>query len=227
MIQVEAINKSYGKKEILKDISFDVNKGEVFGLIGPNGAGKTTLLSILATNEIPNHGKITINGYDIVRDRKSIRNLIGSVPQEIALWQQMTVEENLLFWNRLNKKQIKKADLYQLCEKVQLTDQWKIKVRHLSSGMKRKLNIAVALIHNPQVLLMDEPTVGIDIQSKIEINRLIREMAEQGNTVIYTTHDSNEILSLCDRIGVLKRENFHLLERFKKQRDNWRTKGGC
>ncbi len=211
VIHVEAIRKKYGKKEVLKDISFAVHKGEIFGLIGPNGAGKTTLLSILATNELPNQGKITMNGYDVMRDRKMIRDMIGFVPQDIALWQQMTVEENFLFWNRLNKKRINKTELYQLCKKVQLTDQWKTKVRHLSGGMKRKLNIAVALIHNPQVLLMDEPTVGIDIQSKIEITRFIKEMAEQGMTVIYTTHDSNEILSLCDRIGVLKKGEFSFI----------------
>ncbi|WP_251249672.1 ATP-binding cassette domain-containing protein [Caldibacillus thermoamylovorans] len=120
----------------------------------------------------------------------------------------MTVEENLLFWNRFAGGNKQKTDLIELVRRLGLEGKWKSKVNLLSGGMKRKLNIAVALLHDPEILLMDEPTVGIDIQSKLEINRLMKALAQQGKTIIYTTHDSNEILLLCDRIGVLKNGRF-------------------
>jgi ABC-2 type transport system ATP-binding protein len=208
MIRILGISKSFGKKIILDNIHIEIKSGEIFGLVGANGAGKTTLLSILATIERPDKGHIFINECNLLKEIKKAREFIGYVPQDIALWQQLTVEENLLFWNRFAGGNKKKTDLIELARRLGLEDKWKSKVNLLSGGTKRKLNMAVALLHDPEILLMDEPTVGIDIQSKLEINRLMKALAKQGKTIIYTTHDSNEILLLCDRIGVLKDGRF-------------------
>ena len=129
--------------------------------------------------------------------------MIGYVPQDIGLWEDLTVEENMIFWSKFSEQPVEKEHLFALCQKVRLEEKWYEKVANLSGGMKRKLNIAVSLIHNPEILLMDEPTVGIDLESKLEINKYIQDLAKQGKTVLYTTHDLREIMHLCDRIGVL------------------------
>lgn len=203
MIRIIEISKYYGKKTSLQEVTLSIEKGEVYGLLGPNGAGKSTLLSILATVSKPDNGSIEVNGYDIEKQTKLVREQIGYVPQDVALWEHLTVKDNFIFWSKFSKQKISEKELYNLCSTVHLQDKWNEKVSRLSGGMKRKLNIAVALIHNPDVLLMDEPTVGIDIQSKLEINQYIRELARLGKTVVYTTHDMSEILYLCDRIGIL------------------------
>lgn len=208
MISIEKLNKYYGKTHILQDVTVKFNKGEIYGLLGPNGAGKSTLLTILATISSFQSGNITIKEYDLRRNTKKVRELIGYVPQDIALWEHLSVKDNFLFWSKFTKEKVQEEYLYELCQTVQLKDKWDVKVSQLSGGMKRKLNIAVSLIHKPDILLMDEPTVGIDIQSKIEINDYIRRLALQGKTIVYTTHDISEILSLCDRVGVLKKGVF-------------------
>lgn len=204
MIKIESLNKYYGKSHILQNVNVTIKKGEVYGLLGPNGAGKSTLLSILATISSFHSGSITIKNYDISKNTKDVRGVIGYVPQDIALWEHMSVKDNFLFWSKFSKKKVSEEYLYELSQTVKLKEKWHIRVSKLSGGMKRKLNIAVALIHNPDILLMDEPTVGIDIQSKLEINDYIKSLTLQGKTIVYTTHDISEILTLCDRIGVLK-----------------------
>lgn|SRR5690554_1808030 len=203
MIHVNGIYKSYGKKQILKGVSFHVKRGEVFGLIGPNGAGKSTLLSILATITKPSSGTISFQEMNVLKNSKAVKSMIGYVPQDIGLWEDLTVEENMIFWSKFSEQPVEKEHLFALCQKVRLEEKWYEKVANLSGGMKRKLNIAVSLIHNPEILLMDEPTVGIDLESKLEINKYIQDLAKQGKTVLYTTHDLREIMHLCDRIGVL------------------------
>lgn len=205
MIRIEGISKKLGRKTLLNHINLDIAKGEIFGLLGPNGAGKSTLISILATVLKPSAGSIMINGWDLQNQRKQIRQLIGYVPQDIALWEDLTVRENLNFWSKFVKGKISEDRLLGLCEAVHLGDKWNEKISSLSGGMKRKLNIAVALIHDPEILLMDEPTVGIDLQSKLEINQYIKKLAQEGKTILYITHDMNEIVHLCDRIGVLRK----------------------
>lgn len=204
MIKIRNVNKFYGKTKSLSDITLDIVQGEVFGLLGPNGAGKSTLLSILATIVTPSSGTVRIADLDMKKQGRQIRKQIGYVPQEIALWEDLTVRENMLFWSRFVKKKADKDQLMELCETVQLQNKWQHKVSELSGGMKRKLNIAIALIHDPAILLMDEPTVGIDLESKVEINGYIKKLAQKGKTIVYTTHDISEIIRLCDRIGVLK-----------------------
>ncbi|AZB41009.1 ABC transporter ATP-binding protein [Bacillus sp. FJAT-42376] len=208
MIAIENVTKTYGKKQPLNEVSLKISKGEVFGLLGKNGAGKSTLLSILATIAFPESGTAVINGLDTRKQKKKVRKCIGYVPQDIALWEQNTVKENMILFSKLSKTKASEESLKKLCSEVQLDDQWNEKVAKLSGGMKRKLNIAAALIHDPDILLMDEPTVGIDLQSKLEINRFVKRLADRGKTVVYTTHDLNEILTLFDRIGVLKNGSF-------------------
>ncbi len=204
MIQIENVSKYYGKKPSLQGVTLKIEKGEVFGVLGPNGAGKSTLLSILSTISKPAAGRVEINGLDLKKQAKLVREQIGYVPQDVALWEHLTVKDNLIFWSKFSKQRVSKEELYELCRTVRLEEKWNEKVSSLSGGMKRKLNIAAALIHNPDILLMDEPTVGIDIQSKLEINQYIRDLACHGKTIVYSTHDMSEILSLCNRIGVLK-----------------------
>lgn len=221
VISLNKINKQYGSRILLRDVSLDIKEGEIFGLIGANGAGKSTLISILATVVKPSSGDITMNGLDIEKQKKRIRQMIGFVPQEIALWENFTVKENLHYWSRFAKVRAPKERLWELCEAVSLHDKWNEKVSTLSGGMKRKLNIAVALIHNPTILLMDEPTVGIDLQSKLEINDYIKKLAQQGKTIVYITHDIHEIIHLCDRIGVLSRGELQFVGTLEEARSNF------
>ena len=205
MISIKNIEKKYGTVKRLDGVSLDVRDGEIFGLLGENGAGKSTLISILATVLKPSAGSVAINGLDLKSEKKQIRQMVGYVPQEIALWEDFTVKENFHFWSKFVKEKPSEERLIDLCEAVSLRDKWNEKVSNLSGGMKRKLNIAVALIHDPAILLMDEPTVGIDLQSKLEINQYMKSMAQQGKTILYITHDIHEIIHLCDRIGVLQK----------------------
>lgn len=203
VITIENVSKSYGRRKSLQEVSLTIQSGEIYGLLGANGAGKSTLLSILATVTRASSGQIIMNGLDLSKNRKRVREIIGYVPQDIALWEQETVKENLILWSKFAKEKVTEKQLYDLCGIVQIQEKWHEKVSNLSGGMKRKLNIAVALIHNPDILLMDEPTVGIDIQSKFEINQAIRELAGRGKTVVYTTHDMSEVLFLCNKVGIL------------------------
>ena len=205
MIEISNISKRIGKKQLLDGISLSVRKGEIFGLLGANGAGKSTLVSILATVIEASEGSFSINGRRSDKELKKIRETIGFVPQEIALWEDLTVYDNMRFWSNFSGKDITKERIKELCMAVRLPDRWDMRVSDLSGGMKRKLNIAVSLLHDPDVLLMDEPTVGIDIQSKLEINEYMRELAKAGKTIIYITHDVSEIMHLCNRIGVLRK----------------------
>ncbi|KSU88147.1 ABC transporter ATP-binding protein [Priestia veravalensis] len=204
VISIEKVSKRYGRKKSLNKVSLHVKKGEVLGLLGPNGAGKSTLLSILATLTKPSGGEVVINGQRLKKAKKHIRSQIGYVPQDIALWEELTVKENMRLWSKMTGRSVSDDELKTLCKSVQLEGKWSEKVQNLSGGMKRKLNIAVALIHKPAILLMDEPTVGIDLQSKMEIGRYIQKLTREGKTVIYITHDLNEILGLCHRFAVLK-----------------------
>lgn len=203
MIHIESVTKVFGKKSILQDINLRIEKSEIFGLIGPNGAGKSTLLSILATILKPTSGQVYMNNHNIIEDPQLMRKWIGYVPQEIALYPMLSVMENLKFWAQLAPKKVTQEKILALAEVVNLSDCLYAKVRTLSGGTKRKLNIVTAMLHDPKILIMDEPTVGIDSQSKQEIISYIKGLKMYDVTVIYTTHNFDEIQYLCDRIGVL------------------------
>lgn len=209
MLNVDKLVKTYGNKKILDHISFSINQGEIVGLVGENGAGKSTLLTILATLQKPNSGTITLNGQQYEKNLKNIRKQIGFVPQDIAIWDEFTVEENMIFFEKLSWKKKSKDELRQLCLDMKL-DKWKEPVKILSGGMKRKLNLAISLIHDPDVLLLDEPTVGIDLKSRKEIGAYLRELAAtKEKIIIYTSHDMDEIMFLCDYVLCIGDDPFY------------------
>ncbi|WP_339214398.1 ABC transporter ATP-binding protein [Ornithinibacillus sp. FSL M8-0202] len=200
MLNIQSLTKRYNRKQILNNLSFSVLPGEVIGLVGENGAGKSTLLRLLATIDKPTKGNITLFDYTYKKHRKEIRKQIGYVPQDIAIWDELTVKENMLFFEKLAYTNKTSEQLRQLCLEMNL-DKWDVPVKTLSGGMKRKLNIAISLIHDPTILLLDEPTVGIDLKSKIEIGSYLLKQAKEHNRIIlYTSHDMDEIKHLCDKV---------------------------
>jgi len=204
---VEALSKRYGRIEALANVSFDVQHGEVFGLLGLNGAGKTTLISILATERRPSAGDALLLGYSIRDQRRAVRQMIGVAPQEIALYPMLTAAENLRFFGRIYG--LGGAELAsrveQLLHFVGLQDRSSDRVLTYSGGMKRRLNLAVALVHGPKLVLLDEPTAGVDPQSREEILNLVRRLRDAGKAILYTTHYMEEAEGLCDRLGILNK----------------------
>ena len=209
MLKVNNVSFSYRTKQVLDNVSIEIEEGEIIGLVGENGAGKTTFLNILATLLKPKKGTIVYNNLNYKNKKRALRKQIGYVPQEIALWDDLTVMENMLFFEKLSWVKKSENDLKDILLDMQL-DRFDTKVKELSGGMKRKLNLAISLIHDPNLLLLDEPTVGIDLKSKIEINEILRYMSEEENmTVIYTSHDMDEITQLCDRTIVFGSDPFY------------------
>ncbi|MCY9185740.1 ABC transporter ATP-binding protein [Bacillus halotolerans] len=205
MLQAENIKKAYGKKTIVKGISFSLRKGESFGLLGPNGAGKSTTISMISGLVPLDGGEITVGGYVIGKDTNKAKQKIGIVPQEIALYPTLTAQENLVFWGEmygLTHGEAKKRSA-EVLEYVGLTERAKDKIETFSGGMKRRINIGAALMHKPELLIMDEPTVGIDPQSRNHILETVKQLNETGMTVIYTSHYMEEVEYLCDRIGII------------------------
>ena len=205
MIEIKDVTKSYGRHKVLQNVSFEIMEGELFGLLGPNGAGKSTLIDILTGIQSMDSGEIFINGKSIKTDKVEIRKHLGLVPQDIALLEELNAVDNLEYFGGLYglaraelKNQIEK-----LLEVAGLTDKKKEKVKNYSGGMKRRLNIAVAMLHNPSILILDEPTVGVDAQSRQHIFDYIQSLAEQGTTILYTSHYMEEIETLCKRVFIL------------------------
>ncbi|WP_121615120.1 ABC transporter ATP-binding protein [Virgibacillus halodenitrificans] len=209
MLTIDSLSKSYGKKQILNNISLSIEKGEIIGLVGENGAGKSTLIQLLATIDKPTSGSIILGESNYARHKKEIRKQIGFVPQELALWEEFTVKENMLFFEKLSWIRKSTGELKQLCLDMSL-DKWDEPLHTLSGGMKRKLNLAISLIHDPPLLLLDEPTVGIDLKSRKEIGNYLQLQAkEHGKIVIYISHDMDEITSLCDRVVCIGEDPFY------------------
>ena len=205
MIQVSNLSKSYKNIQAVDNISFEIYDGEIFGLLGPNGAGKSTTLNMLSTLLKSDTGSIQINGVEVGENIQQSKQFIGVVPQEISLYEDLSAEQNLLFWGNLYgipKKDLK-ARINTTLELIGLSDRKKDLIKTYSGGMKRRINIAAALLHEPKVLLMDEPTVGIDPQSRNHIFEVIEKLNSQGMTIIYTTHYMEEVERLCDRIAII------------------------
>lgn len=205
IIKVENLVKKYGTNTAVKGISFQVEKGELFGLLGPNGAGKSTTISMLSALLKPTEGSIYIKGEDIVKKPMEAKKVLGLVPQDIALYPTLTAKENLMFWGRmynLSGKELKNR-VQEVLQIVGLEDRQKDRIETYSGGMKRRINIAAALIHRPEVLIMDEPTVGIDPQSRNHILETVKKLNSEGMTVIYTSHYMEEVEFLCSRIGII------------------------
>jgi len=206
MIEARDVTKLYRKKAALENISFWVNKGEIFGIIGPNGAGKSTLISIISTAVRPDNGDVLIDGMSVISHATHIRKIIGYVPQDIALHSELSVLDNLKFWAHINSSSMKSnkfSEIEHLVNTLELENVLKVRVENLSGGMKRRVNIAVALLNSPEVIIMDEPTVGLDIVSRKVVIKLIKDLAATGKTIVYTSHSYEEIEHLCNRILVL------------------------
>ena len=204
MVQFIDVFKSYNGIQALKGLSFTVRSGEIFGLLGPNGAGKTTAVHILAGILPLDKGTVLIQNKNILQNA-SVSKSIGIAPQALSLYDNLSAKENLIFFGRLFglsgeklKQQVKKALSF-----VQLTDQADQRVKTFSGGMKRRLNLAAALVHDPQILILDEPTVGVDPQSRNAIFENIRQLKKQGRTIIYTTHYMEEAQQLCDHLAIM------------------------
>ncbi|PLR85148.1 ABC transporter ATP-binding protein [Bacillus sp. V33-4] len=205
MLVVDDIKKSFGQKEVVRGVSFTVQKGEAFGLLGPNGAGKSTTISMICGLLSYDSGEITVGGNSVKNNTMAVKKKIGVVPQEIALYPTMSARDNLLFWGRmygLTGSQTKKR-AEAVLDYVGLRDRAKDKIETFSGGMKRRINIGASLMHEPELLIMDEPTVGIDPQSRNHILQTIQQLNQNGMTVIYTSHYMEEVDFLCDRIGIV------------------------
>lgn len=207
IIQVNKLTKQYpgANCAALKGVSFDVYPGEIFSLLGPNGAGKTTAISILTGLMEATSGEVRLCGYSIATESLLVKKNIGVVPQEIALYPMISALQNLNFFGRIYglRGDKLKNNVNKVLAQVNLTERQNDKVEQLSGGMQRRLNIAVALLHEPKVLFMDEPTVGIDPQNRIYILDTIKALKEQGMCIFYTSHYMEEVQEISDRIGVI------------------------
>lgn len=205
ILEARNLVKNYDNFTAVKGISFDIKEGEIFSLLGPNGAGKTTTISMLSTLYTPTSGDATIGGHSITKDPMAVKGVIGVVPQEIALYEDLTAKENLVFWGQMyglsGKSLNSRVD--EVLEQIGLTDKAKNRVKTYSGGMKRRVNIGVGLLHKPRLLFMDEPTVGIDPQSRRAILDTVKDLNKQGMTVLYTTHYMEEAAELSDRVGII------------------------
>jgi ABC-2 type transport system ATP-binding protein len=206
-LRVHDIRKSYGATDAVAGLSFDVREGEVFGLLGPNGAGKTTTIAMLATERSLTGGDAMLFGHSIRNEPGIVRQMIGVAPQDIALYPMLTAAENLRFFGRLYG--MRRAGLEQrigeLLNFVGLQTRRNDYVATFSGGMKRRLNLAVALVHRPKLVLLDEPTAGVDPHSREQIFEIVNRLREAGNAILYTTHYMEEAERLCDRIGIMAR----------------------
>jgi len=199
------LKKSYGSNQAVQGVSFSVLNGEIFSLLGPNGAGKTTTISMLSCLLQPTGGDAEIGGHSIIKDPMAVKRLIGIVPQDLALYQTLNATQNLDFWGRMYGLggQALKNRIAEVLEQVSLADRAKEPVSRYSGGMKRRLNIAVGLLHKPRLVFMDEPTVGIDPQSRRSILDMVKDLRDEGMTVLYTTHYMEEAAELSDRVGII------------------------
>ncbi len=234
MMEVQQLRKSYGDVVAVDDVSFTVGCGEIFGLLGPNGAGKTTTIGCIAGVLTPDRGHVRVMGYEVQKQGREARRHLGLVPQDVALYEDLSAEENLAFWGRAHglggaslRERIREA-----LERIGLEDHARRPVKTFSGGMKRRLNFACGILHRPPVLLLDEPAVGVDPQSRARLLELVREQARAGVCVLYTTHYMDEAQSLCDRLGIMDRGKMiaqGTLEELRAlvgQRDLLRLSGG-
>ncbi|MGH2496035.1 MAG: ABC transporter ATP-binding protein [Ktedonobacteraceae bacterium] len=204
-VQVSNLVKTFGKHEAVKGVSFTIGKGEIFGLLGPNGAGKSTTINMMCGYLAPTAGDTTINDTSITKEPLKVKREIGVVPQEIALYKDLNSLENLDFFGQIygmNARE-RRARSEEVLHFVGLYDRRKEPIKNFSGGMQRRINMAVAMIHQPNFLMMDEPTVGVDPQSRENIFDTIEKLRDQGVTILYTTHYMEEAERLCNHIAIM------------------------
>jgi ABC-2 type transport system ATP-binding protein len=226
LLEVSGLRKGYGKKQALNDVTFSLRAGTSFGFLGPNGAGKSTTMKILTGIVKADGGQVKLFGRDITNNTGAVAEYIGYVPQEITLYEKMSAYDNLEFFGQaygVRGNELKQR-IREVLEKTGLGDRAKDEIKTFSGGMKRRINIAAALLHRPKLLILDEPTVGIDPQSRNHIFEMIRELNNEGVTIIYSTHYMEEVEVLCDEIAIMDQGSIkasgplgELLERYGRQ----------
>jgi ABC-2 type transport system ATP-binding protein len=205
VIEVTHLSKRYGETVALDDLSFTAHPGEIFGLLGPNGAGKSTAIGCISGLLTPTSGRVGVLGHDVASDGREAKRALGIVPQELALYEDLSARENLAYWGAaygLGGDTLR-ARIGEVLAEIGLADRAGERVSKFSGGMKRRLNFGCALVHSPSVLLLDEPTVGVDPQSRVKLLELVRERARRGACVLYTTHYMEEAETLCDRLAIV------------------------
>jgi ABC-2 type transport system ATP-binding protein len=205
MLEVEQLRKSYGELIAVAGVSFAAQPGEIFGLLGPNGAGKTTTIGCICGLLTTSAGHVRVMGHDVVREGSAARANLGVVPQEIALYEDLSAHENLAYWGgaqRMRNPKLRER-IQEVLELTGLQDRAREPIKQFSGGMKRRLNFACSILHSPKVLLLDEPTVGVDPQSRVRLLDLVRAEARAGTCVLYTTHYMEEAEALCDRLAIM------------------------
>lgn len=205
VLDIQDLTKNYGKKTALDEVSFSVKAGTCFGLLGPNGAGKSTTMKILTGIVDADNGSIKILGMDAKENQLAIKQKVGYVPQSITLYEDLNAYDNLMFFGQMYgvKGKLLRERITKVLTQTGLLDRAKDKVKEYSGGMKRRINIAAALLHDPRILILDEPTVGIDPQSRNHIFDMIRDLRNDGVTIIYSTHYMEEVEVLCDDIAII------------------------
>jgi linearmycin/streptolysin S transport system ATP-binding protein len=207
VIEVEHLRKQYGDLTAVADVSFIARPGEIFGLLGPNGAGKSTTIACMSGLLKPTSGRVSILGHDVVEDGPASRQMLGVVPQELALYDDLSATDNLAYWGAAYglRGAALKHRIASVLESIGLVDRAKEPVSQFSGGMKRRLNLGCAIVHEPKVLLLDEPTVGVDPQSRVHLLEVIRNLVSSGTCVLYTTHYMEEAEALCDQLAIMDR----------------------
>jgi ABC-2 type transport system ATP-binding protein len=205
LLKVAQLSKSFGAVRAVDSVSFEVRPGEIYGLLGPNGAGKTTSISMISGLLKPDAGEVFVAGAAFSADPQKAKSIMGVVPQELAIYDELSGRENLEFWGRMAglSSRDSKSRATELLEALTLSDRAKDAVKNYSGGMKRRINLGCALLHQPKLLLLDEPTVGIDPQARLNILEFIRNLRATGTAILYTTHYLEEAESLCSRIGII------------------------
>ena len=205
MLQVQRVSKSFGAVHAVQEVTLEVHAGEIYGLLGPNGAGKTTTISMISGLLKPDAGTVTVDGANAWLEATRAKSAMGVVPQEIAVYEDLSARENFEFWGQLAglKKSDAKSRATELLKALQLDARAKDPVKNFSGGMKRRVNIGCALLHCPKLLLLDEPTVGIDPQARSTILEFVRDLRNSGTAILYTTHYLEEAETLCNRIGII------------------------
>lgn len=207
LLQADDLSKRFGEIQAADHVTLQVGEGEIYGLLGPNGAGKTTSISMICGLLKPDAGKVLIDGRDFRSDPQAARKIMGVVPQELAIYEELTGRENLEFWGRIAGLDGREARARagELLEALSLVERGRDAVKKYSGGMKRRVNLGCALMHRPRLLLLDEPTVGIDPQARANILEFIRGLVANGTAILYTTHYLEEAETLCRRIGIIDR----------------------
>lgn len=207
MLHIQKLSKKYKGADYfsVSNLDLDILKGEIFGVLGPNGAGKTTLISMLCSLIKPTSGTFTINNLDYINNKKELKQLIGIVPQEYALYPSLTAYENLSYFGSMYGLQgkILKKSIHLYLEKMGLLEFANKKIEIFSGGMKRRINLIASILHQPKILFLDEPTVGVDVQSKNVIIDHLKQLNKEGTTIVYTSHHLNEAEHFCSRVAII------------------------